>query len=157
MSIKHVFMIPAAASVALLGQSAQSQERPLQDTTAIQSTIDTMTSAFAAHDINGVLATYEPGAVVVGEPGAPVSGTPALRGLFMQFIALDPKFTFLDHEIIQSGDIALHLNTWRMEGRGPDGSAIEQGGLSVVVLRKQPDGRWLMVIDHPYGDALLKE
>lgn len=156
MSIKHVFL-PALASVALLGPSAQSQEHPLQDHAAIQSAIDTMTSAFAAHDIDGIMSTYEPGAVVVGEPGAPVSGTPALRALFTQFIALDPKFTFIDHEIIQSGDIALHLNTWRMEGRGPDGSAIEQGGLSVVVLRKQPDGRWLMVIDQPYGDALLKE
>lgn len=157
MSIKHILVIPAVASVVLLGQPAQTQELPVQDHAAIQSTIDTMTSAFAAHDIDGVMATYEPGAVVVGEPGAPVSGTPALRDLFMQFVALDPKFTFIDHEIIQSGDIALHLNTWRMEGRDPNGSVIEQGGLSVVVLRKQPDGRWLMVIDHPYGDSLLKE
>lgn len=156
MSIKHTLMISAVVSVALLGQPAQSQEQPLQDQTAIQSTIDAMTSAFAAHDIDGIIATYEPGAVVVGGPGAPVSGTPALRDLFMQFVALDPKFTFIDHEIIQSGDIALHLNTWRMEGRDPGGSVIEQGGLSVVVLRKQPDGRWLMVIDNPYGDSLLR-
>lgn len=156
MSNKTVFL-PALASIALLGPSAQFQEHPLQDHSAIQSAIDAMTSAFAAHDLDGIMSAYEPGAVVVGEPGAPVSGTPALRDLFRQFIALDPKFTFVDHEIIQSGDIALHLNTWRMEGRDSDGSAIQQGGLSVVVLRKQPDGRWLMVVDHPYGDSLLKE
>jgi hypothetical protein len=23
------------------------------------------------------------------------------------------------------------------------------------VLRRQADGRWLMVIDHPFGDAIL--
>ena len=121
----------------------------------IQATIDTMTSAFATHDIDGVLSTYEEGAVVVGEPGAPISGTPALRGLFQQFIALDPKFTFFDHEIVQAGDIALHLNTWKMQGRKPDGTPVELGGLSVAVLRKQADGRWLMVIDNPFGDHLM--
>ena len=25
------------------------------------------------------------------------------------------------------------------------------------VLRKQADGRWLMVIDHPYGDHIMKQ
>jgi uncharacterized protein (TIGR02246 family) len=125
------------------------------DHAAIQATIDTMTAAFAAHDIDGILATYEPGAVVVGEPGRPVSGETALRALFAAFIALDPTFTFFRHEIVQAGDIAVHLNTWRLDGRGPDGAPIEQKGLSIAVLRRQPDGRWLMAIDHPFGDTIL--
>jgi hypothetical protein len=29
-------------------------------------------------------------------------------------------------------------------------------GLSVAVLRRQPDGSWVMVIDNPYGDAVLQ-
>lgn len=33
---------------------------------------------------------------------------------------------------------------------------IEQNGFSVVVLRRQADGRWLMVIDNPFGDHLVK-
>lgn len=121
----------------------------------IQSTIDTMVAAFAAHDIDGILKTYEAGAVVVGQPGVPASGIPALRELFAQFIAIDPKFTFSAHDIVQAGDIALHSSVWKMTGKAPDGTSIEQGGLSVVVLRKQSDGRWLMVIDCPYGDHLL--
>jgi hypothetical protein len=43
-----------------------------------------------------------------------------------------------------------------MTGTAPDGSAIEQGGLSVALLRRQPDGRWLMVVDDPFGDELLR-
>jgi uncharacterized protein (TIGR02246 family) len=121
----------------------------------IQSTIDEMTAAFTARDIEGILATYEPDAVVVGQPGVPVGGTPALRELFAQFIAINPEFTFIAHDIVQAGDIALHFNVWKMTGTAPDGTAVEQGGLSVVVLRKQSDGRWLMVIDNPYGDFLL--
>lgn len=122
----------------------------------IQSTIDAMTTAFGNGNLDGILRTYEPGAVVLGQPGAPAAGTPALRALFEGFLALKPTFTFLDHDVIQAGDIALHFNTWRMTGSAPDGTPVEQGGLSVVVLRRQPTGEWLMVIDDPYGDALLK-
>jgi len=121
----------------------------------ILSTIDEMTRAFHGGDVDGILRTYEPGAVVVGEPGAPVSGTPALRAMFGGFIAAKAHFTFLGHEVIQADEIALHLTPWRMTGVAPDGSPLSAGGLSVAVLRRQPDGRWLMVIDDPYGDALL--
>lgn len=121
----------------------------------ILSTIDAMTNAFHEGDIDGIMRTYEPGAVVVGEPGAPVSGIPALRTMFAGFIAAKAHFTFLGHEVIEAGDIALHLTPWRMAGVAPDGTALGASGLSVAVLRRQPDGGWLMVIDDPYGDALL--
>jgi ketosteroid isomerase-like protein len=124
---------------------------------AILSTIDAMTTAFHQGDIDGIMQTYEPGAVVVGEPGTPISGTPALRALFAGFIAAKARFTFLGHEVIQAEDLALHLTPWRMAGVAPDGTAVEASGLSVAVLRRQPDGRWLMVIDDPFGDTLLKE
>jgi uncharacterized protein (TIGR02246 family) len=149
----HNSLLIAATALALSATGVLSEEAP--ESAKIQATIDTMTSAFARGDIDTILSTYEPGAVVVGAPGAPVSGITALREMFTQFVALDPKFTFVDHEVVEAGDLALHLNTWRLEGRAPDGTPVEQGGLSVVVLRKQADGRWLMVIDHPYGDQIM--
>ncbi len=128
----------------------------MSEASRVQATVDAMTAAFAAGDVDGILATYEPGAVVVGEPGVPTRGTPALRTLFEHFVAINPQFTFLAHEVVEAGDIALHFNVWRMTGTAPDGSPVEDGGLSVAVLRRQADGRWLMVIDDPYGDRLLK-
>jgi len=127
----------------------------LNQQATILSTIDAMTNAFHKGDIDGILQTYEPGAVVVGEPGTPVSGTPALRAMFAGFIAAKARFTFLGHQVIQAEDIALHLTPWRMAGVAPDGTAVAASGLSVAVLRRQPDGRWLMIIDDPFGDALL--
>jgi uncharacterized protein (TIGR02246 family) len=121
----------------------------------ILSTIDAMTAAFHQGDIDGIMRTYEPGAVVVGEPGTPISGTPALRAMFAGFIAAKAHFTFLGHEVFQADDLALHLTPWRMAGVAPDGTAIAARGLSVAVLRRQSDGRWLLVIDDPYGDVLL--
>jgi ketosteroid isomerase-like protein len=121
----------------------------------ILSTIESMTNAFHEGDIDGIMRTYEPGAVVVGEPGVPVSGSPALRAMFAGFIAAKAHFSFLGHELIQAEDIALHLTPWRMAGVAPDGTALAASGLSVAILRRQPNGRWLMVIDNPHGDALL--
>jgi ketosteroid isomerase-like protein len=43
-----------------------------------------------------------------------------------------------------------------MTGVAPDGSAIAGGGLSVAVLRRQAGGKWLIVIDNPFGDAPLQ-
>jgi uncharacterized protein (TIGR02246 family) len=121
----------------------------------ILSTIDDMTSAFHKGDLDGIMRTYESGAVVVGQPGAPVTGSPALRDMFAGFIAAKARFTFQGHEVTQADDIAVHVTPWRMAGVAPDGTALTASGLSVAVLRRQPDGRWLMVIDNPFGDAIL--
>jgi uncharacterized protein (TIGR02246 family) len=123
----------------------------------IQATIETNNAAVSAGDIEAALATFEPNAAMVAQPGMTVQGTPALREAFKQFVALNPKITVTRQEVIQAGDIALHSFTWNMAGKAPDGSPIEQRGFSNVVLRKQSDGRWLMVIDNPFGDALLQK
>jgi uncharacterized protein (TIGR02246 family) len=123
----------------------------------ILSTIGAMVSSFHDGDIPGILRTYEPHAVVVGQPGQPVSGRSELEAMFAGFIAANARFTFDGHEVIQAGDIALHLTPWRMTGRAPDGCPIEGAGLSVAVLRRQADGRWLMVIDDPYGDCVSND
>lgn len=122
----------------------------------ILSTIETMTRAFNQGDLDGVMGTYEPGAVVVGQPGAPVSGESALRSMFAGFIAAQAKFSFFGHEVVRAGELAVHLTPWRMTGVAPDGSTMQAEGLSVAVLRRQTDGRWLMVIDHPFGDSLQR-
>jgi uncharacterized protein (TIGR02246 family) len=154
---------PLCLAVLLLGtssihaQSQDSQEIQTMENAKIHATIETNNAAVAAGDIEGALATFEPHAVLIGQPGMPAMGTPALRGAFEQFMVIAPKITITGHEVIQAGDIALHQSTWKMSGKAPDGNAFEQSGFSAVVLRKQPDGRWLMVIDNPFGDNLLRK
>lgn len=123
----------------------------------ISATVLNMTAAFNQGDISGILRCYEPDAVVIGEPGKPARGEAALRAMFEEFIALRPSFAYSGHEVVHAGELALHISPWRMTGVGPDGARIEQRGLSLAVLRRQGDGRWLMVIDQPYGDALLQK
>ena len=77
--------------------------------------------------------------------------------MFAGFIAAKARFTFQGHEVLQAEDVALHLTPWRMTGVAPDGTALTASGLSVAVLRRQSDGGWLMVIDNPFGDALVNQ
>lgn len=119
------------------------------------STIEKMVTAFQNKDIDGVLATYEDNAIVMFEPQKPVQGKETLRAVFTQFVGMNPQYTFSGHEIYISGDIATHIAPWKMVGQLPDGTKIEQSGLSVAVLRKQADGNWLMIQDNPHGQFLL--
>ena len=151
------FALLAFGTQSVHAQSQTDQGNKIVENSQIQSTIDANNAAVSAGDIDGILATYEPDAVLAGQPGMPVTGTPALREAFKQFLAIKPKITVIKSEVLQMGDIALHSYTWKMSGKAPDGKAMEQGGLSIVVLRKQPNGRWLMVIDNPFGDHLLRK
>ncbi|MCX7565834.1 SgcJ/EcaC family oxidoreductase [Sulfitobacter sp. F26169L] len=123
----------------------------------INATINANNAAVAAGDMDAILATFEENAVLVGQPGSIAKGTQALREAFHGFVAINPQINVTAHDIIQADDIALHSSTWKMTGQTPDGSPVEQSGFSVVVLRKQADGRWLMVIDNPFGDHLVKQ
>lgn len=141
----------AAALFAAAG-AVQAQETSMSDETKVLATIESMTSAFAAGDVDRIMSTYAPGAVVVGEPGQPTTGDAPLRAMFTAFIESGVSFTYGDHEVVIAGDTALHLMQWRAPG--PDG--VETSALSVAVLRRQLDGAWKMVIDHPFGDAVMR-
>lgn len=123
------------------------------DETAVLAVIERMMSSFAAGDVPGIMATYRPDAVVVGNPGAPVIGEAALTEMFTGFVAAGFPFVPGRHEVIVSGDTALHLMDW--EGQGPDGAKFR--ALSVAVLTRDTNGEWRMVIDHPFGDGLMRE
>lgn len=122
----------------------------------INAVIEANNAAVAAGDMDAILATFEPNGLLVGEPGMFAQGTPALRAAFNEFIGMNPQISVKVHDVIQADDIAIHSSTWTMSGKTPDGHLFEQDGFSVVVLRKQADGNWLMVIDNPFANALLQ-
>jgi len=125
------------------------------DELAVQATVDRMTAAFEKSDIDTVMSSYEPGAVVLFEPGRPVTDEQHLRQMFSAMAAANPSFTYSDHEIVVSGDTGLHIAPWHMVARTPDGQEISQSGLSIAVLHRQSNGSWKLVIDNPHGGRLL--
>ena len=129
-----------------------------QDQQDVLAAIETMTTSFQAAEIARVMNSYEPGATVVFEPAAPVNDAVILEQMFSGMAAMNPVFEYPSgHEVIVSGDIAIHIAPWSMTAKSPDGQAITQSGLSVAVLRRQPDEGWKMVIDNPHGGRLLDQ
>lgn len=114
--------------------------------------LDTITYLLAARargDVASALSCYEPGATVVMQPSVFCNGEDAVRGFTEATISL--SITYGDRKIVEAGDIALHISQWTL--RPDNGSEIT--GRTTDILRRQPDGKWLLVIDNPWGGALL--
>ena len=125
------------------------------DQQQVLAAIKHMTHSFEASDIGAVMDSYETPATVMFEPGVPVTEAGQLEAMFTGMAAINPKFDYAGHEVIVNGDTAVHIAPWKMTAQSPDGQEIKQQGLSVAVLRRQPDDSWRMVIDNPHGGRLL--
>ena len=106
--------------------------------------------AMNAGDLEGVVALYEPGAIMM-EPGELATGREAIREALTAFLAIKPKVTFEVKTLGQAGDIALTSAKWSLVGTGPAGNEMTMSSQSAEVARRQPDGTWLFVIDSFYG------
>ena len=153
----HALAVATAVAVSTfslptLAEGTLKMTRDQQDVLAL---IRKMTSSFEAGDLDTVMQTYEPNQTIMFQPGEPVSDTDGARNGFEQFLAVSPQFSYAGHEVIVEGDIAVHIAPWKMTGQDPQGNQVEGQGLSIAVLRRQPDGSWKMVIDNPHGSHLL--
>ena len=106
---------------------------------------------FNAADLPALLALYEATATFVPEPGQLASGIDAVRGALQQYLALKGTLTMETTYLVESGDLALLRGKWQLQGTGPDGKPVEMRGNSIEILRRQSDGSWRFVIDHPFG------
>jgi len=153
-TVTFLFLLTGLYTMSAIADS-QAKGKIMTNSDKIISVVKKMSSAMERGKIEDVLAAYEQGASLVVQPGMTASGS-ELREAFKGFISMKPKFNMPQHEVIESGDIALHISPWTMDATDPaTGKPIQQGGLSLAVFRRQPDGNWLMVIDNPYGAALL--
>ena len=91
-----------------------------------------------AGDVEGLVALYEPGAVLAFPPGNLAAGHEQIREVYAELLAGRPSFASAGQQpVIRNGDLAL--TSTRLPG----------GGATVEVARRQPDGSWRWVIDQP--------
>lgn len=89
-----------------------------------------------AGDLDGMVALYEPAAVLDCGDGQLKQGRTAIRAFFAELLTEGKKFEFGDQRpAVVSGDVALTST------RLPDGS------VTAEVARRQDDGTWLWIID----------
>ncbi len=103
-----------------------------------------------AGDVDGVVALYEPQATFVGQEGPPAIGHAAIRAAVAAFAAMKPKLKMGGTKIVPAtANLAVSYNDWSMTATGPDGAPLALSGKATEIVRRQPDGSWLFVLDDP--------
>ena len=89
-----------------------------------------------AGDVEGLVALYEPDAVMACPPGNVAIGSEAIRRVFSDFVASGVQLTLGDQQpALRVGDLAL------------GSTRLVDGGVTAEVARRQPDGTWRWLID----------
>lgn len=118
-------------------------------------TVNNLMIAINKGDVEAAMRLYEPDAVIVAQPGQIARGRDAVRAAVAGFIALKPTLKGQAYQVVEAGNTALYCSKWSLVGTAPDGKRVEMSGASSDVLRKQPDGRWLVAVDNPWGTAIV--
>ncbi|HEV2880916.1 MAG TPA: SgcJ/EcaC family oxidoreductase [Pyrinomonadaceae bacterium] len=111
----------------------------------------TFAEAFNSGDIESLVSLYEPEAVLVPKPGQVARGIEAIRAALRELLALKGTMRSENQYALVHGDIALLRAKVHLVGVGPDGNPLEINNHTAEVVRRQPDGSWLYILDHPYG------
>jgi uncharacterized protein (TIGR02246 family) len=92
-----------------------------------------------AGDAEGVAALYEEDAVLAYPPGSQTVGRAAIQALWEKVLANRPRFEPEDPlPTLVSGDIAFTSTPPK-----------DDAGARAQVVRRQPDGSWLRLLDQP--------
>lgn len=107
--------------------------------------------AFNSGDLEQLLELYEPDAIILPQPGQLAEGTDQVREALRGFMALNGPIDLHPIDILQTGDLALIVSHWTLDGTGPDGNPISVASNTMEVVRRGDDGSWRYVIDNPWG------
>jgi ketosteroid isomerase-like protein len=91
-----------------------------------------------AGDVEGLVALYEPGAVLAFPSGHVATGHAEIRQVYEDFLASRPVLTpGRQRPALVSGPLAL------------TSTELADGDVAVEVAHRQPDGYWLWAVDQP--------
>jgi ketosteroid isomerase-like protein len=89
-------------------------------------------------DVDGLVALYEPEAVLAFSSGDFAAGHAEIRAVYEDLVADAPRFEPGDpRPAMISGDLAL------------TSTRLVSGGATVEIAHRQPDGTWLWAVDQP--------
>jgi uncharacterized protein (TIGR02246 family) len=109
---------------------------------------------FNRGDLDGLAALYEPDARLVGEPGRVAVGRAQIREALNGWSVVRGQVAITPARVLLGPDVvALASNSWSLTGTNPDGSPVSMSGTSAEIVRRQPDGTWLIAVDDPYSQS----
>lgn len=110
--------------------------------------------AFNARDLERLLALYEPEAKLLPGGGPLRSGTAEIREALARFLEVPRTIKIETVYALHIGDIALLRARWSMSPAPAHTNKPVQPSYSAEVARLQRDGRWLYIIDSPFGGSV---
>lgn len=80
-------------------------------------------------------------------------GRDQIRVALAAFLAPALPISVTPRRTLVTGDDAVVLFDWSIEGQAIDGSSVSMRGAAVDVLRREADGVWRQILDLPFGHA----
>ncbi|MED4780012.1 YybH family protein [Brevibacillus choshinensis] len=117
----------------------------------------TFAQAYNSGNIDNLLALYEPNGILLTPDGSLEQGIQNLRQTLSDLLSL--RGTMISNNVfcIPFENIALLRAHFTLNGFDASGNDIQITGHTSEIVRKQPDGQWLYIVDHPFGANSLPE
>ncbi|MGG2129897.1 DUF4440 domain-containing protein [Bacillus sp. S2(2024)] len=113
--------------------------------------------AYNSGDITNLLALYEPSAILINPSGGKEQGINHIHKTLEDLLQLQGTMVSKNIYCISFENIALLRAHFTLHTVGADRSPIQMQGHTSEIIRKQVDGSWLYIVDHPFGADLLRE
>lgn len=107
--------------------------------------------AYNSRDLKRVLALYEPESILVNPRGDFEQGTAAFRATLHDFLKQEGTLVSKNMYCIPFEDLALLRARYILETVDANGNPATVEGHTSEVVRRQADGSWKYIIDHPFG------
>lgn len=118
-------------------------------------TVELLDQAFAQGDLETVLSFYDDAAVIFAGPSQTARGASELRVFFESAMRAGNVAKQIKTRVAQADGIALFLSRWTLAPMDARPETLPQTLIAMTVFRKQPDGKWKILIDMPFGPHSL--
>jgi uncharacterized protein (TIGR02246 family) len=113
--------------------------------------LNSQVEEFNKGNISFLMTLYEKDACFASEPGRVVKGLENIRRSMQGFIDMGVKLEANVKRMFLANNLALLITEWSINRTEPDGKPINLTGRGTVVLHRQSDGAWLIVLENPWG------
>lgn len=106
--------------------------------------------AYNSKNIQQIMKLYTKDAKLVNEDGTVAAGLTQIQKIQTELLKIGGHFTAKNLSTVVVGDTALLNAHWHISTKDKNGKPLELSGFTSEIVKKQPNGTWLYVIDNPF-------